>query len=166
MALENWKSKYRYNNEMPIETFKRVAKALASIEKNPAAWEEKFLHVLVNYDNAENLPTGLKCTPGGRITANIGTEYKNATLLNCFINGPVTGATISYTRKTENGQIQYPVELKSKETPDDLINIFLTILEQAKTLASEGNFQTDYTRFLKQDGLRGKRIGLLKESVK
>jgi amidase len=35
----------------------------------------------------------------------------------------------------------------------------------AKTLASAGNSQTDYTRFLKADGLKGKRIGLLKESM-
>lgn len=32
-----------------------------------------------------------------------------------------------------------------------------------KTLASAGNFVTDYTPFLKADGLRGKRIGLLKK---
>jgi amidase len=31
-----------------------------------------------------------------------------------------------------------------------------------KTLASEGNFYTDYTTFLNKDGLNGKRIGFLK----
>jgi len=35
----------------------------------------------------------------------------------------------------------------------------------SKTLASAGNFKTDYTQFLKPDGLKGKRIGLLKESL-
>jgi len=35
----------------------------------------------------------------------------------------------------------------------------------SKTLASAGNFKTDYTQFLKADGLKGKRIGLLKESL-
>jgi amidase len=35
----------------------------------------------------------------------------------------------------------------------------------SKTLFAEGNFQTDYTRFLKKDGLRGKRIGLLKDAM-
>jgi amidase len=34
-----------------------------------------------------------------------------------------------------------------------------------KTLASSGNFATDYTPFLKSDGLAGKRIGLLKNSL-
>lgn len=33
-----------------------------------------------------------------------------------------------------------------------------------KTLASEGKYYTDYTPFLKTDGLRGKRIGVLKNS--
>jgi amidase len=31
-----------------------------------------------------------------------------------------------------------------------------------KTIASKGNYFTDYTRFLKKDGLNGKRIGLFK----
>jgi amidase len=35
----------------------------------------------------------------------------------------------------------------------------------AKTLASSGKSFTDYTRFLKKDGLNGKRIGLLKKSM-
>ena len=33
----------------------------------------------------------------------------------------------------------------------------------SKTLASDGKYQTDYTKFLKKDGLNGKRIGLLKK---
>jgi len=36
----------------------------------------------------------------------------------------------------------------------------------AKTARSEGNSQTDYTQFLNVDGLRGKRIGFLKEVAK
>lgn len=83
LAYNNWKSKYRYGNEEPLDTFKRVAKALASVEKDPEKWEEVFLKTLVKFDlSGEAL--GLKCTPGGRITANIGTSYKHATLLNCF----------------------------------------------------------------------------------
>jgi len=35
--------------------------------------------------------------------------------------------------------------------------------EDSKTLGSEGFYQSDYTRFLMQDGLKGKRIGLLKD---
>jgi ribonucleoside-diphosphate reductase alpha chain len=83
LAYENWKSKYRYDQEDPLGTFKRVAYALASVEKNPKEWEDKFLRTLVKF-SAEDIPIGLKCTTGGRITANIGTSYKHATLLNCF----------------------------------------------------------------------------------
>ncbi len=35
----------------------------------------------------------------------------------------------------------------------------------SKTVASEGKSHTDYTKFLKKDGLSGKRIGLLKKSM-
>jgi amidase len=35
----------------------------------------------------------------------------------------------------------------------------------SKTVASEGKSHTDYTQFLKKDGLNGKRIGLLKKSM-
>jgi len=35
----------------------------------------------------------------------------------------------------------------------------------SKTLPSAGNSQDDYTKFLKKDGLKGKRIGLMKENM-
>jgi amidase len=35
----------------------------------------------------------------------------------------------------------------------------------SKTLESEGKFHSDYTKFLKTDGIKGKRIGLLKKSM-
>ena len=35
----------------------------------------------------------------------------------------------------------------------------------SKTFASEGKYFTDYTRFLKKDGLKGKRLGLLKKAM-
>ncbi len=34
-----------------------------------------------------------------------------------------------------------------------------------KTIPSEGKYQKDYTRYLKKDGINGKRIGLLKKSM-
>jgi amidase len=34
-----------------------------------------------------------------------------------------------------------------------------------KTLLSDGAFQTDYTQYLNKDGLKGKRIGLLKDAM-
>jgi amidase len=35
----------------------------------------------------------------------------------------------------------------------------------SKTLNSEGKYKADYTKFLKKDGLKGKRIGLLKKTM-
>jgi len=35
----------------------------------------------------------------------------------------------------------------------------------SKTLEGAGHFQTDYTRFLKKDGLKGKRIGLVRSAM-
>jgi ribonucleotide reductase alpha subunit len=83
LAYETWKNKYRYGNETPIETFQRVAKTLASVEKNPDEWYSRFLNTMVRF-NDQGEAVGLKCTVGGRITANIGTSYKKATLVNCF----------------------------------------------------------------------------------
>jgi amidase len=35
----------------------------------------------------------------------------------------------------------------------------------SKTLAAEGHYHSDYTKFLHKDGLKGKRIGLLKDAM-
>lgn len=142
LARGIWKSKYRYSNETPYETFKRVAKALASVEKKPEQWYESFLRTLIKF--YDNEPIGLKCTPGGRITANVGTSFKKATLLNCFVSAPISNAHISYKRYTENKLIEFPIDYDTDSTPDDLINIFLTIVEQAKTLASEGGYGINF----------------------
>lgn len=158
LAYNNWKSKYRYGNEQPLDTFKRVAKALASVEKEPEKWEEIFLRTLVKFDlNGEAI--GLKSTTGGRITANIGTSYKHATLLNCYVHGPVSGATISYSRYSENKDIEYQVKYTSEDNPDDLINIFLTILEQSKTLATEGGYGINFS-FIRPRGSLVKGTGI------
>jgi ribonucleotide reductase alpha subunit len=138
IAKEIWSSKYKFGDETPIETFERVARALASVEKEPEIWYERFLNTLVRFH--DDVPVGLKTTTGGRITANVGTTYKKATLLNCFVSAPVSNAMISYQRQTENGFLKFPISYKTDNTPDDLINIFLTIVEQAKTLASEGGY--------------------------
>lgn len=158
LAYETWKSKYRYENETPLETFQRVAKALASVEKNPDEWYGKFLHTMVRF-NSKGEPTGLKCTAGGRITANIGTSYKKATLINCFIAAPVDSAKITYTKKTDDGLISFPVSYQTDDNPDDLINIFLTIMEQAKTLASEGGYGINFD-FIRPRGSLIKGTGI------
>jgi len=158
LAYENWKNKYSFNGEQPIFTWQRLAKALASVEKNPEDWYDKFLRTMVKYNPETNEPVGLKCTTGGRITANAGTTYGGATLINCYVNGPVTGATISYKRKSKSG-LEYPVIIKTAETPDNLHNIFLTVLEQAKTLASEGGYGINMS-FIRPRGSVIKGVGI------
>jgi len=141
IAYNNWKGKYQYKNETPLGTFQRIACELASNEKNPEKWYDIFLNTLIKF-NSSGISTGIKCSPGGRITTNIGTDYNNATLMNCFINGPVQNATISYVRKNEH--FKNKIKITSPDNPDDLTNIFLTILEQAKTLAAEGGYGLNF----------------------
>jgi ribonucleoside-diphosphate reductase, adenosylcobalamin-dependent len=56
-----------------LETFRRVAKAIASKEKDPKLWEERFYDIMANK----------YFCPAGRILAHAGTHYSQ--LLNCFV---------------------------------------------------------------------------------
>lgn len=164
IAYENWKSKYRYDNEEPLETFKRIADALASVEKDKDYWADKFLKTLIKF-GPQGEPVGIKSTPGGRITANVGTEYKKATLINCFIGAPVKNATIQYERSVEDlspdliPKTKQSIEYKTDDNADDLFNIFLTIMEQAKTLASEGGYGLNFS-FIRPRGSLIKGLGI------
>lgn len=78
-----WETRYRDPDAQPRETeiadsWKRVAAAVASIERNPALWNETFLSALRDF----------KLLPGGRILAGAGTE-RNVTLANCFVMGAI-----------------------------------------------------------------------------
>lgn len=76
--------KYAKQGEsMQEEIFRRVAKALASVEKDPETWSKCFL---------EALHGGL--IPAGRIMSAAGTDI-SATLINCFVQ-PV-GDSVSET---------------------------------------------------------------------
>ncbi|MFA5626287.1 MAG: hypothetical protein WC965_02265 [Thiohalomonadaceae bacterium] len=146
LARQNWQSKYQYDNETPLETFKRVAKALASVEKDSDLWYGKFLDMMVKTEEIEPgkyRAVGLKNTFGGRITANAGTEYNGTTLMNCFIMLPPRNATVSYTHRFEDGS-SYDVSYDTQGTPDNLKNIMLTLLEQAETLKSEGGYGINF----------------------
>ncbi|NCB21111.1 MAG: hypothetical protein EOM88_04330 [Clostridia bacterium] len=81
---EIWKQTYKdYNDETVDDTFKRVAKAISSVEKTEELkleWYEKFYDLLSDF----------KGTAGGRTYSNAGTEWKGTTLLNCFVS-PRTG---------------------------------------------------------------------------
>lgn len=80
-----WDMKYRFKEAdgTPIDgtvedSWRRIARALAEVEKDSAHWEDKFYKAL----------EGFKYLPAGRITAGAGTA-RNVTLFNCFVMGTV-----------------------------------------------------------------------------
>ena len=82
ISAEIWSKKYRYNgcgdapkDNTPDDSFRRVARAIASNEKEPAKWEEKFYSIM----------SGYRFLPGGRIIANAGTKRSEVTMFNCFV---------------------------------------------------------------------------------
>lgn len=85
ISREVWDMKYRYKTAdgKPIDqtvedTYRRVAKALSSVEKDPDYWYPRFYWALDNY----------RFTPAGRILAGAGTG-RNVTLFNCFVMGTI-----------------------------------------------------------------------------
>ena len=78
---EIWNLTYKDHNDNNVnDTFRRVAKAIASVEETEelkTIWEENFYDMLTNF----------KGVPGGRILSNAGTEWNGTTLMNCFV-GP------------------------------------------------------------------------------
>ena len=85
IAEQIWDMKYRFKDAagQPIDktvedSWRRVARALAAVEKKPDLWEAKFYNAL----------EGFKFLPAGRILAGAGTE-RSVTLFNCFVMGTV-----------------------------------------------------------------------------
>jgi ribonucleoside-diphosphate reductase alpha chain len=80
-----WDMKYRLKEQdgTPIDgtvedTWRRIARALAEPEAEPAKWETEFYAAL----------EGFKYLPAGRITAGAGTG-RNVTMFNCFVMGTI-----------------------------------------------------------------------------
>ncbi|MBS1301215.1 adenosylcobalamin-dependent ribonucleoside-diphosphate reductase [Loktanella sp. SALINAS62] len=85
IAEQIWDMKYRFKEAdgTPIDTsvedtWRRIAGALAAVETDPAAWEDRFYDALADF----------KYLPAGRITAGAGTA-RQVTLFNCFVMGTV-----------------------------------------------------------------------------
>ena len=85
IAEQIWDMKYRFKEAdgTPVDrsvedSWRRIARALASVEADPAHWEQKFYDALDDF----------KYLPAGRITAGAGTGRK-VTLFNCFVMGTV-----------------------------------------------------------------------------
>lgn len=85
IAEQIWDMKYRLKEangasiDATVEdTWSRVAKSLASVEKNPKEWEPKFYKALEDF----------RYLPAGRIIAGAGTN-RSVTLFNCFVMGTI-----------------------------------------------------------------------------
>ena len=80
-----WDMKYRFKEAdgTPIDvtvedSWRRIARALASVEADPALWEDRFHSALEDF----------RFLPAGRIVAGAGTA-RTVTLFNCFVMGTI-----------------------------------------------------------------------------
>jgi ribonucleoside-diphosphate reductase alpha chain len=85
IAENIWDMKYRFKemDGTPIDgtvedSWRRIARALAEVEADPAKWEAEFYAAL----------EGFRFLPAGRITAGAGTG-RSVTLFNCFVMGTI-----------------------------------------------------------------------------
>jgi ribonucleoside-diphosphate reductase alpha chain len=85
ISQQIWEMKYRLKGpdgaplDKTIEdTWRRVARALASVEADPAKWEAEFYSAMADF----------RFLPAGRILAGAGTK-RHVTLFNCFVMGTI-----------------------------------------------------------------------------
>ncbi len=81
-----WDMKYRFRSadgkhcdQTVNDSWRRVAKSLASVDADPSAWEGRFYDALA----------GFRFLPAGRILAGAGTG-RTVTLFNCFVMGTIS----------------------------------------------------------------------------
>jgi ribonucleoside-diphosphate reductase alpha chain len=85
ISRQIWADKYRFKAadgtplDLTIEdTWRRVAHALAVVERQPELWERRFYAALEDF----------KFLPAGRIVSGAGTD-RRVTLFNCFVMGDI-----------------------------------------------------------------------------
>ena len=85
ISRQIWEDKYRLKAadgtplDLTIEdTWRRVARALAAVERQPELWEARFYAALEDF----------RFLPAGRIVSGAGTE-RRVTLFNCFVMGDI-----------------------------------------------------------------------------
>ena len=114
-AEEVWESTYKDHADDNIdETLSRVATFVASAETTPELqqkWQPLFNDMLSDF----------KCTSGGRIYSNAGTEWSGTTLMNCF------------------------VAPRRQHDIDSLSNILHNVHNQTQTLKSEGGWGENFS---------------------
>jgi ribonucleoside-diphosphate reductase alpha chain len=97
LAERVWRDRYRRAGpdgpERSVgDSLARVARALASVETNAAAWEARFRDALGEF----------RFLPGGRILAEAGAG-SGRTLLNCFVMGPLDDSPLRLFRALGEG---------------------------------------------------------------
>jgi ribonucleoside-diphosphate reductase alpha chain len=83
IARHVWQTRYRLTEgaieeRAPDDSFRRVAGAVAAVEREPAAWADRFHELLASG----------RFLPGGRILAGAGSG-RRVTLFNCFVLGTI-----------------------------------------------------------------------------
>jgi ribonucleoside-diphosphate reductase alpha chain len=85
ISRQIWDSKYRLKDadgapiDITIEdTWHRIARALAEVERDPSSWEQPFYEALRDF----------RFLPAGRILSGAGTD-RRVTLFNCFVMGDI-----------------------------------------------------------------------------
>ncbi|MFQ5620015.1 MAG: ribonucleotide reductase N-terminal alpha domain-containing protein, partial [Rhodospirillales bacterium] len=85
ISQQIWDMKYRLKgadgepvDKTVSDTWRRVARALAAPEEEPAAWEQRFFEAMEDF----------RFLPGGRIFSGAGSGRK-VTLFNCFVMGDI-----------------------------------------------------------------------------
>ncbi|MDQ7069559.1 MAG: adenosylcobalamin-dependent ribonucleoside-diphosphate reductase [Rhodobacterales bacterium] len=101
IAESIWDMKYRFKaaDGTPIDasvedTWRRIARDIASIEDDAAAWEQTFYSALEDF----------KFLPAGRITAGAGTARK-VTMFNCFVMGTIPDSISGIFRQLEEAAL-------------------------------------------------------------
>ncbi|MCU7907202.1 MAG: adenosylcobalamin-dependent ribonucleoside-diphosphate reductase [Candidatus Thiodiazotropha sp. (ex Epidulcina cf. delphinae)] len=96
-----WESKYRYRDGAKFhdqsidDTWRRVARAVASTEGEQApTWEARFHELL----------RGFRFLPGGRILAGAGTRHR-VTLFNCFVMGEIADSVDGIFEALKEGAV-------------------------------------------------------------
>ena len=95
-----WRRKYRFVPEAPstaestiFDSWRRVAAAVASVERESSGWRDRFLDLLTDF----------RFLPGGRILASAGTGL-DATLFNCFVMGNIEDSNASILERLRESE--------------------------------------------------------------
>lgn len=141
ISIEVYKGKYKGKDKNVEETFRRVSKDVALVEKDKKKWEDEFFRIM----------SECKFIPGGRIVENAGNKVRN--YINCFTIGIEDSMESIYTALLEDAMISkvgggVGFDISELRPEDDIISkggtssgpiSFLRVFNQsAKTIHTGG----------------------------